>query len=136
MDFNILEAKLSKYYEKFSNPTYVIGDWAIVEDSLYKQLKNKLNIVSILSYNQYKTENIIIAESKKEYYAIKYSGRFVCIRKSETEYGLVCDTYELLAINKTAVNKDDIEIIPFKDLCKLLGWKLGKKAKDYLDYFE
>jgi hypothetical protein len=136
MDFDILESKLSKYYEKFSNPTYVIGDWAIVEDSLYKQLKNKLNIVSILSYNQYKTENIIIAESKKEYYAIKYSGRFVCIRKSETEYGLVCDTYELLAINKTAVNKDDIEIIPFKDLCKLLGWKLGKKAKDYLDYFE
>ena len=136
MDFNVLEAKLSKYYEKFSNPTYVIGDWAIVEDSIYKKLNNKLNIVSILSCNQYKTENIIVAESKKEYYAIKYSGRFVCIRKSETEYGLVCDTYELLAINKTAVNKDDIEIIPFKDLCKLLGWKLGKKAKDYLDYFE
>jgi hypothetical protein len=136
MDFDILESKLSKYYEKFSNPTYVIGDWAIVEDSIYKELKNKLNIVSILSCNQYKTENIIIAESKKEYYAIKYSGRFVCIRKSETEYGLVCDTYELLAINKTAVNKDDIEIIPFKDLCGILGWKLGKKAKDYLDYFE
>jgi len=136
MDFNVLESKLSKYYEKFSNPTYVIGDWAIVEDSIYKQLKNKLNIVSILSCNQYKTENIIVAESKKEYYAIKYSGRFVCIRKSETEYGLVCDTYELLAINKTAVNKDDIEIIPFKDLCNLLGWKLGKKAKEYLDYFE
>ena len=136
MDFNILESKLSKYYEKFSNPSYVIGDWAIVEDTIYKGLKNKLNIVSILSYNQYKTENIIIAESKKEYYAIKYSGRFVCIRKSETEYGLVCDTYELLAINKTAVNKDDIEIIPFKDLCKILDWKLGKKAKDYLDYFD
>ena len=136
MDFSILESKLSKYYEKFSNPTYTIGDWAIVEDSIYKGLKNKLNIVSILSCNQYKTENIIIAESKKEYYAIKYSGRFVCIRKSETEYGLVCDTYELLAINKTAVNKDDIEIIPFKDLCGILGWKLGKKAKDYLDYFE
>jgi hypothetical protein len=136
MDFDILESKLSKYYEKFSNPTYVIGDWAIVEDSLYKQLKNKLNIVSLISYNQYDNESIIVAETKKEYYAIKYSGRFVCIRKSETEYGLVCDTYELLAINKTAVNKDDIEIIPFKDLCKLLGWKLGKKAKDYLDYFE
>ena len=136
MDFSILESKLSKYYEKFSNPSYVIGDWAIVEDSIYKGLKNKLNIVSILSCNQYKTENIIIAESKKEYYAIKYSGRFVCIRKSETEYGLVCDTYELLAINKTAVNKDDIEIIPFKDLCKILDWKLGKKAKDYLDYFD
>ena len=135
MDFNILEAKLSKYYQKFSNPTYVIGDWAIVEDSLYKKLNNKFNIVSLISYNQYDNENIIVAETKKEYYAIKYSGRFVCVRKSETEYGLISDTYDLLAINKTAVGKDDVEIIPFKDLCDLLGWKLGKKAKEYLDYF-
>ena len=135
MDFNRLEAKLSKYYEKFSNPTYVIGDWEIVEDSLYKKLNNKLNIVSLISYNQYDNENIIVAETKKEYYAIKYSGRFVCVRKSETEYGLISDTYDLLAINKTAVGKDDVEIIPFKDLCDLLGWKLGKKAKEYLDYF-
>jgi len=135
MDFNILESKLSKYYQKFSNPKYVIGDWVIVEDSLYKQLNNKLNIVSLISYNQYNNENIIVAETKKEYYAIKYSGRFVCVRKSETEYGLISDTYDLLAINKTAVGKDDIEIIPFKDLCNLLGWKLGKKAKEYLDYF-
>jgi len=135
MDFNILEAKLSKYYEKFSNPTYVIGDWAIVDDVAYKKLNNKLNIVSLISYNQYDNENIIVAETKKEYYAIKYSGRFVCVRKSETEYGLISDTYDLLAINKTAVGKDDVEIIPFKDLCDLLGWKLGKKAKEYLDYF-
>jgi hypothetical protein len=136
MDFNILEAKLSKYYEKFSNPKYVIGDWAIVDDNTYKQLYNKLNIVTILSYTKRHTESILVIETKKEYYVIKYSGRFVCVRKSQTEYGLVCDTYELLAINKTAVNKDDVEIIPFKDLCDLLGWKLGKKAKDYLDYFE
>jgi len=136
MDFNILESKLSKYYEKFSNPKYVIGDWVIVDDVTYKKLNNKLNIVSLISYNQYNNENIIVAETKKEYYAIKYSGRFVCVRKSETEYGLISDTYDLLAINKTAVGKDDIEIIPFKNLCDLLGWKLGKKAKEYLDYFE
>ena len=136
MDFSILETKLSKYYEKFSNPTYTIGDWVIVEDSLYKKLNNKLNIVSLISYNKYDNENILVAETKKEYYAIKYSGRFVCIRKSETEYGLLGDTYELLAINKTAIGKDDIEIISFKNLCGILGWKLGKKAKDYLDYFE
>ena len=136
MDFSILESKLTKYYEKFSNPSYVIGDWVIVEDSIYKRLKNKLNIISIISYNKYDNENILVAETKKEYYAIKYSGRFVCIRKSETEYGLVCDTYDLLAINKPAVGKADIEVIPFKDLCGILGWKLGKRAKEYLDYFE
>jgi len=136
MNFNELQLKLSKYYDKFSNPTYTIGDWVIVEDSLYKKLNNKLNIVSLISYNQYDNENILVAETKKEYYAIKYSGRFVCLRKSETEYGLLGDIYELLAINKTAVGKDDIEIILFKDLCDILGWKLGKKAKEYLDYFD
>ena len=135
MDFNILESKLSKYYEKFFNPTYTIRDWVIVDDIIYNKLNNKLNIVSIISYNKFANENIIIIETKKEYYAIKYSGRFVCIRKSETEYGLVCDTYDLLAINKVAVNKDDVELMSFKNLCKILGWKLGKKAKEYLDYF-
>jgi hypothetical protein len=135
MNPNELELKLSKYYQKFINPKYVIGDWVIVEDNIYKQLKNKLNIYSILSYNQYDTENIIVLETKKEYYAIKYSGRFICIRRSETEYGLISNDYNLLAITRTGIEKY-IEIIPFKDLCKLLDWKLGKKAKEYLDYFE
>lgn len=135
MNFNELELKLSKYYEKFSNPRYVVGDWVIVDDSMYKQLKSKLNIVSILSNNLYENECVIVIETKKEYYVIKYSGRFICIRRSESEYGLVSDNYNLLAINKTAVGKEDVEIIPFKDLCKILDWKLGKKAREYLDYF-
>jgi len=136
MKFDILEAKLSKYYEKFSNPKYTIGEWIIVDDVIYKKLNNKLNIVSLISFNKHYNEVILVAETKKEYYAIKYSGRFVCIRKSETEYGLLCDTYDLLAINKPAVDQADIEVIPFRELCDILGWKLGKRAKEYLDYFE
>ena len=135
MDFNILEAKLSDYWTKFSNPTYILGDWVIVDDNTYKKLNNKLNIVSILSYTKRHTESIIVLETKKEYYVIKYSGRFVCIRRSETEYGLMCDTYDLLAINRSAIDKDEVQIIPFIDLCNILGWKLSKKAKDYLSYF-
>jgi len=135
MDFNILEAKLSKYYEKFLNPTYIVGDWVVVDDNTYKQLKYKLNIISVLSYNKLENESIIIVETKKEYYAIKYSGRFICIRKSETEYGLLCDTYDLLAINKINVDEYSPIQLDFKDICKVLNWKLGKKAKEYLDYF-
>ena len=113
MDFNILEQKLSKYYDRFLNPTYTIGDWIVVDDKAYNQLKNKLNIVSILSYTRLASESIIVIETKKEYYAIKYSGRFICIRKSETEYGLLCDTYDLLAINKVNVDEPSPKIVSF-----------------------
>jgi len=102
---------------------------------LYKKLKNKLNIYSIISNNLFANECVIVIETKKEYYAIKYSGRFVCVRRSETEYGLVSGEYEILAVNKVLTEDEDSNIMPFKDLCKLLDWKLGKKAREYLDYF-
>ena len=130
-----IELKLSKYLDKFSNPAYSLGDWIVVDDLLYKKLKNKLNIVSIISNNLYENECVIVIETKKEYYAIKYSGRFVCVRRSDTEYGLVSGEYEILAVNKVLREDEDSNIIPFKDLCKILDWKLGKKAREYLDYF-
>jgi len=130
-----IELKLSKYLSKFTNPAYSLGDWVVVDDLLYKELKNKLNIVSIISNNLFANECVIVIETKKEYYAIKYSGRFVCVRRSETEYGLVSGEYEILVVNKVLREDEDSNIMPFKDLCKLLDWKLGKKAREYLDYF-
>jgi len=130
-----IEIKLSKYLSKFTNPAYSLGDWVVVDDLLYKKLKNKLNIYSIISNNLFANECVIVIETKKEYYAIKYSGRFVCVRRSETEYGLVSGEYEILAVNKVLTEDEDNDIMPFKDLCKLLDWKLGKKAREYLDYF-
>jgi len=130
-----IEIKLSKYLSKFTNPAYSLGDWIVVDDLLYKKLKNKLNIYSIISNNLFANECVIVIETKKEYYAIKYSGRFVCVRRSETEYGLVSGEYEILAVNKVLTEDEDNDIMPFKDLCKLLDWKLGKKAREYLDYF-
>ena len=130
-----IEIKLSKYLSKFTNPAYSLGDWIVVDDLLYKKLKNKLNIVSIISNNLFANECVIVIETKKEYYAIKYSGRFVCVRRSETEYGLVSGEYEILAVNKVLTEDEDRDIMPFKDLCKLLDWRLGKKAREYLDYF-
>jgi hypothetical protein len=130
-----IELKLSKYLSKFTNPAYSLGDWVVVDDLLYKKLKNKLTIYSIISNNLFANECVIVIETKKEYYAIKYSGRFVCVRRSETEYGLVSGEYEILAVNKVLTEDEDSDIMPFKDLCKLLDWKLGKKAREYLDYF-
>ena len=130
-----IELKLSKYLNKFTNPAYSLGDWIVVDDLLYKKLKNRLTIHSIISYNLFGDQVIVVIETKKEYYAIKYSGRFVCVRRSDTEYGLVCGDYEILAVNKVLREDEDSDIIPFKDLCKLLDWKLGKKAREYLDYF-
>ena len=130
-----IELKLSKYLTKFTNPAYSLGDWVVVDDLLYKKLKNKLTIYSIISNNLFANECVIVIETKKEYYAIKYSGRFVCVRRSETEYGLVSGEYEILAVNKVLTEDEDNDIMPFKDLCKLLDWKLGKKAREYLDYF-
>ena len=130
-----IELKLSKYLNKFTNPAYSLGDWIVVDDLLYKKLKNRLTIYSIISYNLFGDQVIVVIETKKEYYAIKYSGRFVCVRRSDTEYGLVCGDYEILAVNKVLREDEDSDIIPFKDLCKLLDWKLGKKAREYLDYF-
>jgi hypothetical protein len=130
-----IEIKLSQYLDKFTNPTYSLGDWIVVNDLLYKKLKNKLNIYSIISYNLFGNQVIVVIETKKEYYAIKYSGRFVCVRRSDTEYGLVVGDYEILAVNKVLREDEDSDIIPFKDLCNILDWKLGKKAREYLDYF-
>jgi hypothetical protein len=130
-----IEIKLSQYLSKFTNPAYSLGDWIVVDDLLYKKLKNKLNIVSIISNNLYDNQVIMVIETKKEYYAIKYSGRFVCVRRSDTEYGLVGGDYEILAVNKVLTEDEDSNIMPFKDLCELLDWKLGKKAREYLDYF-
>ena len=70
-------------------------------------------------------------------YAIKYNGNFVCLRSSETEYGLVTNEYELIAINKKVLKDlSTLEIPKFKDICQMLNWKLTKKAQIELDYKE
>ncbi|NDD14244.1 MAG: hypothetical protein EB072_16780 [Betaproteobacteria bacterium] len=131
--------KLTKYYNKIKNPTYQIDQWVIANDNLYIELKNKLNIISILSYSFYKDETIVVIEDKKYYYAIKYNSNFICIRKTDTEYGLIIDNYDLLAVNREVAysNKQikSINNIPLTKLAKTFDWKLGKKAKEYIKYY-
>jgi len=136
MDYNELEAKLAKYYKAFQESNKKINGWVIVEPKVYKIL-NKENIVSILSILQNQTQGIAVCETKKQYIVIKYSDRFICYRISDTEYGLSTDTYDLLAINgKGFDTSEEQKVLQFREISKIIGWKLGKKAIEYLDFFD
>jgi len=136
MDFKELEAKLTKYYEEFKKSNTSIDGWVIVDNKTYNVLK-KLNIVSILSIFQNETQGIAVCETKKQYIVIKYSDRFICYRISDTEYGLSCESYDLLAINEVGFDKPEAQkLLSFRQISKIIGWKLSKKAIEYLDFFD
>lgn len=141
-DYQIIK-KLTKYYEKIKDPTYKIGNWLVANDEIYLKYKNKLKINNIASYLFHKDEVIVVAEDKKYYYAIKYNSNFVCIRQTETEYGLVIGDYDLLAVNSEVIyqnskptDKNKNNPMSVIDLVKVFNWKLGKNAKEYLSYYK
>jgi hypothetical protein len=132
-----LENKLIEYYDKLKNPKYIVKDWIITSENLYEKHKNKLKLINIISYNILTNEIVIVAECKNKYYAIKYSDKFICFKESETEYGLVIDGYDLLALNKINLYYDNNsrKVITFKEIIKLMDWKVSKEVKGYFDYF-
>jgi len=138
MNLDDLSKKIRNYYKKIKNPSFFVKEWVIVDEKLYNKYKNKLNITAISFINSYNKENIAVIETKKEYIAIKYNENFVCLRVSDTEYGLVTGEYELLAVNKKILLDEyetDIKKTPtLKGLCLSFDWKLSKNAKQYLDY--
>jgi hypothetical protein len=142
---NITAKQLYEYYEKLKNPKYVIGDWLICNDKIYLKYKNKLlinNFISIID-DDTKNEKIIIFEDKKLYYAVRYNDKFICIKPSSTEYGLTLGDYHLIAINKNFAYLDldtkdtkSYQLNSAKEICEMMNWKLGRQAKEYLDYFK
>lgn len=132
-----LEDKLKEYYDKLKEPKYIVKDWIITSENLYERYKNKLKLINIISSNIFSNDIVVVAESKSKYYAIKYNDRFICIKESTTEYGLVIDGYDLLAVNKTNLysNTYSQKVITFKEITKLMDWKMGKEVKYYFDYF-
>ena len=133
---------LNSFYEIYKNPTYVIGDWNIVNDKEYNKYKNKVNIISANYYSVVvdieadspeeeliKSNQIIVnCETKKEYISIKYNPNFIVTGISDTEYGMIGKEITLLAIKNTkdlTLNKD---IPEFKEILKVLGWKISQKG--------
>jgi hypothetical protein len=130
----------------YKNPTYVIGDWNIVNDKEYNKYKNKVNIISANYYSVVvdleanspeeeliKSNQIIVnCETKKEYISIKYNPNFIVTAVSDTEYGMIGKEITLLAIKNSkdlTLNKD---IPRFKEVLRVLGWKISQKAYDNL----
>ena len=132
-----LENKLLEYYDKLKNPKYIVKDCIITSENLYEKHKNKLKLINIISYNILTNEIVVLSECKNKYYAIKYSDKFICFKESETEYGLVIDGYDLLALNKINLYYDNNsrKVITFKEIIKLMDWKVSKEVKGYFDYF-
>lgn len=132
-----LANKIYSYYDTIKQPKYIINGWIISDERLYLKHKNKLTFTNVCFINIYPRDCVVVTEDKKQYYAIKYNGNFVCLRSSETEYGLVTNEYELIAINKKVLKDlSTLEIPKFKDICRMLNWKLTKKAQIELDYKE
>ncbi len=134
-----LEQQLSKYYETIKNPLYRLDNWIIANNELYNKVYNNLTISNILSVNQTATnELVIIFDTKNEYYVFKYNNNYICLKISQTEYGLITEDYQLLAVEQNSIYTliNNKEMARFKELCKLLKWKISKRAKDDLDYFK
>ena len=134
--------KLLSYYNKLNNPKYTIGDWAITNDTLYNRIKGKLNITAIMgghtetSTALLNSSKNIICETKNKYIAFKFNNCFLCLRESDTEYGLVGE-YELLAVNTKNIKQQATNVdVCIDKLFKLFEIKLSKKAKETLKYLE
>jgi uncharacterized protein (DUF1330 family) len=135
----------------YKNPTYVIADWNIVNNKEYNKYKNKVNIISANYYsvvvdlepnspeeNLIKSNQIIVnCETKNKYISIKYNPNFIVTAISDTEYGMISKEITLLAIKNSkdlTLNKD---IPRFKEILKVLGWKISQKAyKNLLEQIE
>ena len=135
-------SNLNNFYEMYKNPTYVIANWNIVNNKEYNKYKNKINIISANYYSVIvdleanspeedliKTNQIIVnCETKNEYISIKYNPNFIVTAISDTEYGMVGKEITLLAIKNAkdlTLNKD---MPSFKEVLKVLGWKISPKA--------
>ena len=135
-------SNLNSFYEMYKHPTYVIADWNIVNNKEYNKYKNKVNIISANYYSVVvdiqdgspeedliKSNQIIVnCETKKEYISIKYNPNFIVTAISDTEYGMIGKEITLLAIKNTKDLTLNKHMPRFKEVLKVLGWKISQKA--------
>lgn len=136
MNINDLVAQI--YKKLTSTNIYRLG-WAILDEKLYKKINNKILILNIgnLNRSEYK-ESTCLLENKDRYYLIKWNDKFISINESGTEYGLVINGLNIYAINATKAleEKPTLKAPSLKEVLKIIGFKLSKKAKEHLNYFD
>ena len=135
-------SNLNSFYEMYKHPTYVIANWNIVNNKEYIKYKNKINIISANYYSVVvdlepstsedyliKSNQIIVnCETKKDYISIKYNPNFIVTSISDTEYGMVGKEITLLAIKNVKDLTLNKHMPRFKEVLKVLGWKISQKA--------
>jgi len=135
MKFKSLEEKLELYYDKVKNPSKIIDNWAIIDIDAFEAL-HKLTIISINNVRHGEVDRIITTETKNKYIIIKYSPSFIATKVIDTEYDYLIKDWDLIAVDRDTIYKENIsKVISNKEIIKLLGFKLNKKARLDLDYF-
>jgi hypothetical protein len=134
MKFNSLEEKLEEYYDKLKNPKKIIDNWAIIDIDTFDSLK-KITLTSINNVIIGELDNTITTETKKNYIIIKYSPNFIATKVIDNEYDYLLKDWDLIAVDMHTLKKINNKLISNKEIIKLLGFKLNKKARLDLDYF-
>ena len=135
MKFKSLEEKLELYYDKLKNPAKIINNWAIIDIDALNKLK-KITLNNISNVSQSEIDRIITTESKNYYIIIKYSPNFIATKVIDTEYDYLLKDWDLIAVDRESLSKEEPnKLISNKEIIKLLGFKLNKRAKANLDYF-
>ena len=137
MKEDYINNQVAKIYDLLVKGSKIIDDWSILEEDKFKEIKKKtIKNISNIDVNKY-AEITILAESKKEYYYIKYNSKFISIVISETEYGLLIEIPKIYAVNIDVLTETKPKIIDYnpKYILKLIGFKLSKKAIKDLEQF-
>jgi len=135
MKFKSLEEKLELYYDKLKNPAKIINNWAIIDIDAFNKL-NKITLNNINNVSQSDVDRIITTENKNNYIVIKYSPNFIATKVIDNEYDYLLKDWDLIAVDRETMYKGEPnKLMTNKEIIKLLGFKLSKRAKDNLEYF-
>jgi len=149
MTYKSIINNINQFYDVYKSPKHIKHNWVIVNNEHYELNKGKLKIISanyytakakiyneddeIINHNQI----IINAETLNKYITIRYNANFIAISESETEYGMIDNEMNLLAVRKMNSDKLNTDIPSFELVLKILGYKITRKAhKDLLDQID
>jgi hypothetical protein len=138
MKYKSLEDKLEQYYSKIRNPSLVIDNWVIVDIDAFNKLK-KITLTNVNNINEGNSDIIITAESKNNYIVIKHTPNFITTKVIDNEYDYLLKDWDLIAVDKDTLYKAESDkpnkLMSNKEIIKLLGFKLSRKAIKDLSYF-
>jgi hypothetical protein len=136
MKFNSIEHKLEEYYNRLTNPSKIINNWAIIDIDAFNKL-SKITLHNINNISQGASDRIITTENKNNYIIIKYSPNFIATKVIDKEYDYLLKDWDLIAVDRQTLYKGEAnKVMTNKEIIKLLGFKLTKISRANLDYFD